>query len=185
MAINLQKGQRISIGLSKVQVGLGWDPNQGTGQEYDLDASAFMLNVKRKIPNDNYFVFFNNKYSPDGSVEGADDDLTGGSSENGDDEVIKVDLNKVDESIQEIIFIVTIHESKERGQNFGQVNNSYIRVVDETKNEEIARYELEEDFSIETAIEFGRLYLKNGEWKFQAIGNGYNESLEYFVNKYS
>ena len=185
MAINLEKGQRISVGLSQVTIGLGWDPNQGTGHDFDLDASAFMLAENKKIPQDEYFVFYNNKYSPDGAVEGADDDTTGGSSDEGDDEQIKVNLDKVDPKIQEIVVVVTIHDSGTRKQNFGQVRNSYIRLVDESKDEEIAKYELEEDYSIETAVEFGRLYRKGNEWKFQAMGDGYKEDLGFFVSKYT
>lgn len=184
MAINLQKGQRIALGLSNVTLGLGWDPNQNTGNDFDLDASAFCLGDNGKIPQDEYFIFYNNKYSPDGAIEGADDDTTGGASD-GDDEEIKVNLSKVDPKIKEIVFVVTIHESQQRKQNFGQVRNSYIRIVDESSNEEIAKYELEEDFSVETSVEFGRLYRKDNEWKFQAMGDGYKEDLNYFVSKYS
>lgn len=185
MAINLQKGQRVSIGLSKVTLGLGWDPNQSTGSDFDLDASVFCLGENGKIPSDEYFIFYNNKFSPDGAVEGADDDQTGGASDGGDDEQIKVDLNKVDPKIQQIVCVVTIHDAKPRKQNFGQVRNSYIRILNEEDGSELAKYELEEDFSIETSVEFGRLYRKNGAWKFQAIGDGYQEDLEYFVNKYN
>jgi len=124
MAINLQKGQRISVGLSKVTLGLGWDPNQSTGHEFDLDASVFCLGANKKLPKDEYFVFFNNKFSPDGAVEGADDDQTGGASDGDDDEQIKVDLTKVDAQIQEIVCVVTIHDAGIRKQNFGQVRNS-------------------------------------------------------------
>lgn len=185
MAINLSKGQRIDVGLQRLSVGLGWDPNQGTGHDFDLDASTFMLGANGKIPTEQYFVFYNNKFSPDGSVEGADDDTTGGASDGDDDEIIKVDLAKVDKSIEELIFVVTIHDASGRGQNFGQVRNSYIRIVDESNNTEIAKYELEEDFSIETSVEFGRLYRKDGGWKFAALGNGYKEDLGFFVNKYN
>lgn len=182
--INLQKGQRIEIGLSKVGVGLGWDPNQSTGYDFDLDASAFMLNASKKIPADEYFVFYNNPLSPDKSVESSGDDLTGGNSADGDDEILTVDLQKVDASIQEIIFTVTIHEADLRKQNFGQVHNSYIRIYNANTNEEIARYDLDEDFSVETAVEFGRLYRRGGEWKFEALGIGYKGGLQYFVDKY-
>ena len=156
MAITLEKGQRIGIGLSKVSVGLGWDPNEGTGFDFDLDASAFMLGSNKKIPNDNYFIFYNNPKSPDGAVESTGDDTTGGNSDGGDDETLNVDLQKVDPSIQEILFVATIYKADERKQNFGQVRNSYIRIYNSITNEEIARYDLDEDFSIETAVEFGR-----------------------------
>lgn len=185
MAINLQKGQRETIGFSRIEVGLGWDPNQGTGSEFDLDASAFMLGSNGVIPQDEYFIFYNNKFSPDGAVEGADDDTTGGASDGDDDETIKVDLTKVDQKIHEIVFVVTIHDAGGRNQNFGQVRNSYIRIVDAANNTEIAKYELEEDFSIETSVEFGRLYRKDNEWKFQAMGDGYKEDLNFFVQKYT
>src|SRR5674476_343534 len=127
MAINLQKGQRIGLGLSKVGVGLGWDPNSGTGFDFDLDASAFMLGQNKKIPQDEYFVFYNNPKSPDGAVESSGDDLTGGNSD-GDDETLTVDISKLDANIQEIIFTVTIHDYEARKQNFGQVRNSFIRI---------------------------------------------------------
>jgi tellurium resistance protein TerD len=185
MAINFQKGQRIEIGLQKVGVGLGWDPNESTGYDFDLDASAFMLGENKKLPKDEFFVFYNNQKSPDGAVESSGDDLTGGNSDGGDDETLMVDLSKVDSRIQEILFTVTIHEAEQRRQNFGQVRNSYIRIYNANTNEEIAKYDLDEDFSIETAVEFGRLYKRNGEWKFEAIGNGYKGGLQYFVNKYA
>ena len=185
--INLEKGQRISMdkSLSLVGVGLGWDPNEGSGYDFDLDASAFMLGSKGKIPAVEYFVFYNNPKSPDGSVESTGDDLTGGNSDGGDDETLNVDLTKVDPQIQEIIFTATIYKAAERRQNFGQVRNSYIRIYDAKTNTEIARYDLDEDFSIETAVEFGRLYRYNGEWKFEAIGNGSKGGMESLVNKYA
>ncbi|MEM6725084.1 MAG: TerD family protein [Bacteroidota bacterium] len=185
MAINLEKGQRMSLGLTNIKLGLGWDPNQSTGADFDLDASVFCLGENGKIPEDKYFIFYNNKYSPDGAVEGAEDDQTGGASDGGDDEEIKVNLTKLSPIIQELVFVVTIHDAVKNGQNFGQVRNSYIRIVDEQSDSEIAKYELEEDFSVETSVEFGRLYRKNGEWKFQATGEGYKEDLGYFVNKYN
>lgn len=185
--INLEKGQRISMdkSLSLVGVGLGWDPNEGSGYDFDLDASAFMLGSKGKIPADEYFVFYNNPKSPDGSVESTGDDTTGRNSDGGDDETLNVDLTKVDPQIQEIIFTATIYKAAERRQNFGQVRNSYIRIYDAKTNTEIARYDLDEDFSIETAVEFGRLYRYNGEWKFEAIGNGSKGGMESLVNKYA
>ena len=182
--INLQKGQRIEIGLSKVGVGLGWDPNQSTGYDFDLDASAFMLGENGKLPQDEFFVFYNNPLSPDQAVESSGDDMTGGNSDGGDDETLSVDLTKIDARIKEIIFTVTIHKAEERRQNFGQVRKSYIRVYNAVSNEEIARYDLDEDFSVETAVEFGRLYKRNGEWKFEAVGQGYKGGLQFFVDKY-
>ena len=180
----MEKGQRIEIGLSKVSVGLGWDPNEGSGFDFDLDASAFMLGANKKLPKDEYFVFYNNQKSPDGSVESTGDDLTGGNSDGGDDETLNVDLTKVDPQVQEIIFTATIYKAEERKQNFGQVRNSYIRIYNSITNEEIARYDLDEDFSIETAVEFGRLYRRNGEWKFEAMGIGNKGGLQALVNKY-
>ena len=182
--INLQKGQRIEIGLSKVGVGLGWDPNQSTGYDFDLDASAFMLGENGKLPQDEFFVFYNNPLSPDQAVESSGDDMTGGNSDGGDDETLSVDLTKIDARIKEIIVTVTIHKAEERRQNFGQVRNSYIRIYNAVSNEEIARYDLDEDFSVETAVEFGRLYKRNGEWKFEAVGQGYKGGLQFFVDKY-
>ena len=183
MAISLEKGQRIEIGLSKVSVGLGWDPNQGTGYDFDLDASAFMLGENKKLPKDEFFVFYNNQKSPDGAVESTGDDLTGGNSD-GDDETLNVDLTKVDSKVQEIVFVATIYKAEERRQNFGQVRNSFIRIYNTITNEEIARYDLDEDFSVETAVEFGRLYRRNGEWKFEAMGIGSKGGLQALVNKY-
>ena len=184
MAISLEKGQRIEIGLSKVSVGLGWDPNEGSGFDFDLDASAFMLGGNKKLPKDEFFVFYNNQKSPDGAVESTGDDLTGGNSDGGDDETLNVDLSKVDSQVQEIIFTATIYKAEERKQNFGQVRNSYIRIYNSITNEEIARYDLDEDFSIETAVEFGRIYRRNGEWKFEAMGIGNKGGLQALVNKY-
>lgn len=183
--INLQKGQRISVSLTKVGVGLGWDPNDSSGYDYDLDASAFMLNSSGKLPADEYFVFYNNQVSPDGAVESTGDDTTGGNSDGGDDETLLVDLNKVNPAVQEILFTVTIYEAEERSQNFGQVHNSYIRIYNIVTGEELARYELDEDFSVETAIEFGRLYRRNDEWRFEAVGNGFKGGLQYLVNRYA
>lgn len=184
MAINLEKGQRIKIGLQQIGIGLGWDPSR-TGADFDLDASAFMLGDNGKLPADEFFVFYNNLESPDGAVKSARDDLTGRNSDEGDDETISVDLEKIDPRIKEIIFTASIHKAEERHQNFGQVHNSYIRVYDAISNEEIAKYDLDEDFSIETALEFGRLYLRNGEWKFEAMGNGYKGGLAMFLDKYN
>ncbi|KAA6347279.1 General stress protein 16U [termite gut metagenome] len=184
MAINLTKGQRIEIGLSKVGVGLGWDPNEGTGFDFDLDASAFMLGENKKLPQDEFFVFYNNPKSPDDAVESSGDDTTGGSSD-GDDETLTVDLAKVSPKIKEIIFTVTIHDFETRKQNFGQIRNSFIRIYNAETNEEIAKYELDEDFSIETAVEFGRLYKRGNEWKFEAMGIGYRGGLQHFVAKYT
>lgn len=184
MAINLQKGQKIDIGLSNISVGLGWNPNEGTGSAFDLDASAFMIDASRAIPSEGYFVFYGNTDSPDGAVHHTGDDPTGGNSAGGDDESLVVDLTKIDAAIGEILFVVTIHDAAARRQNFGQVRDSYIRLVDNANGSEIAKYELGEDFSIETGVEFGRLYKRDGKWKFEASGIGYKEDLGYFLGKY-
>ncbi len=184
MAINLQKGQKIDIGLTKMSVGLGWTPNEGTGEAFDLDASAIMIDSNRLIPKEEFFVFYGNFDSPDKALHHTGDDPTGGNSEDGDDETIQVDLLKVDNKIIEILFIVTIHDAINRKQNFGQVRNSYIRIVNDINGQEVAKYELGEDFSIETAVEFGRLYKKDGKWKFEASGIGYNADLSFFLSKY-
>lgn len=184
MAINLQKGQKIDIGLIKMSVGLGWNPNEGTGHDFDLDASAFMIDKSNKIPAPNFVVCYGNFDSPDKAIHHTGDDPTGGNSADGDDEVIEIDLSKVHASVQQILFVVTIHEFESRRQNFGQVRDSYVRIVDNLTGQEIAKYELGEDFSIETAVEFGRLYRREGKWKFEASGIGYKESLDFFTEKY-
>ena len=200
MAINLQKVQKIDICLSKITVGLGWDPNEGTGHDFDLDASAIMINSERKLLSDNHFIFYNNlcglghdnpnqcknnNCSPGQfGLLHTGDDPDGKSSDGDDDEAIEIDLSKVSQDVQEILFVVTIAEFEARRQNFGQVRNSYIRIVDNSNNQEIAKYELDEDFSIETGIEFGRLYKRNGEWKFEASGIGYKADLSFFLEKY-
>lgn len=182
--INLEKGQRVNVELQKFTIGLGWDTNESdTGADYDLDASAFILGENRKILSDEYFVFYNNLKSPDGSVTHTGDNLTG--EGDGDDESIRVDLSKINPKAVEICFVVTIHEADERRQNFGQVRNSFIRIYNTETGEEIMKYELEEDFSIETSVEFGRLYKKNGQWKFEAIGVGYKQGLAGYLAKYN
>ncbi|HWW40630.1 MULTISPECIES: TerD family protein [Pedobacter] len=183
MAINLQKGQRENIGAPKFTIGLGWDTNSSTtGTAFDLDASVFMLNDQKKLVSDENFVFYNNLISPDGAVEHTGDNLTGDGD--GDDEQIKVDLTKVDSKVSEICIVVTIHEADQRRQNFGQVRNSFVRIFDPVTNEELLNYELDEDFSIETAVEFGRIYKREGKWKFEAVGMGMKGGLQDYVNKY-
>ena len=182
--INLEKGQRVTIELSKFTIGLGWDTNQtDTGFDFDLGASAFILGENKKILADEYYVFYNNLKSPDGSVEHTGDNLTGEGE--GDDESIRIDLTRIDPRATEICFVVTIHQAAERRQNFGQVRNSFIRIYNSETGEEIARYDLEEDFSVETAVEFGRLYKKNGQWRFEAMGVGYKHGLDKFLEKYN
>ncbi len=184
MAINLEKGQRVKVELPKFTVGLGWDANQtSTGVDFDLDASAFMNGENGKIPADEFFVFYNNLQSPDEAVTHTGDNLTGEGE--GDDESINIDLSKIDPRVKEIIFVVTIHKADERRQNFGQVHNAFIRIYDTTTGEEILRYDLDEDFSVETAVEFGRIYKRNGEWKFEAIGTGQKAGLAEYLKKYN
>lgn len=184
MAINLQKGQRENINAPKFTIGLGWDTNtSSTGLGFDLDASVFILGDNKKVLSDSHFIFYNNLKSPDGSVEHTGDNLTGDGD--GDDEQIKIDLTKIDPSVKEICIVVTIHDAETRKQNFGQVRNSFIRIVDDSNNTELVKYELEEDFSIETAVEFGRIYNREGQWKFEAIGMGQKGGLEDFLNKYN
>ncbi|WP_212005074.1 TerD family protein [Chitinophaga sp. HK235] len=184
MAINLQKGQRQAINAPKFTIGLGWDTNaSSTGTSFDLDASIFVMGENKKILSDQHFIFYNNLVSPDGAVEHTGDNLTGEGS--GDDEQIKIDLSKVDPRVTEICVVVTIHEADARRQNFGQVRNSYVRVFDSVTNEVILKYELEEDFSIETAVEFGRIYKRNDEWKFEAVGVGMKGGLQDYLNKYN
>lgn len=184
MAINLEKGQRVNVNLPKFVVGLGWDANAATtGQDFDLDASVFVLGENKRLLSDGHFVFYNNLVSPDGAVEHTGDNLTGAGD--GDDESIKIDLSKINPNATEICFVVTIHDADNRKQNFGQVRNSFVRVYNPNSNEEILKYELEEDFSIETAVEFGRLYKRNGEWKFEAVGVGQKGGLQDYLTKYN
>lgn len=188
MGINLGKGERINLskdapGLKKIGVGLGWDTNAtDTGFDFDLDASVFMLNGSGRIPSEKFFVFYNNLTSPDGSVQHTGDNRTGDGD--GDDETLLVDLSLINQEIQEMVFVVTIHEAEVRKQNFGQVRNAFIRLYDQASGKEVAKYDLDEDFSRETALEFGRLYKKDNEWRFQAVGQGFNSGLQGFVDKY-
>lgn len=185
MSINLKKGQKIVLGHTNVTIGLGWKPNENGGDEYDLDCSAFMLGADGKLLSDEYFVFYGNLTSPDKAVKHMGDDRTGGNSEDGDDEEIIIDVTKINPNVAEILFVVSIYEATERNQNFGQVRKSYIRLVDNNTNTEIAKYDLDEDFSIETIVEFGRLYKYNNEWKFDAIGIGQRKDLRFYTDKYS
>ena len=188
MPISLQKGQKVSLtkgnpGLTKVVVGLGWDVNNfDTGGDFDLDAAAFLLGENGKVTSSGDFVFYGNLQHPSGAVEHLGDNLTGAGD--GDDEQIKVDLSLVPENIQRVAFTVTIYDADVRRQNFGQVNNAFIRIVDESNGQEILRYDLGEDFSIETAAIFGELYKHNGEWKFNAIGSGYQGGLAALCANY-
>jgi len=184
MAINLQKGQRETINAPKFVVGLGWDANSSsTGSSFDLDASVFILNENKKLVSDEHFVFYNNPKSPDEAVIHSGDNLTGAGD--GDDEQIHVDLSKIASNAAEICIVVTIHEAEGRRQNFGQVRSSFIRIFDPVTNADLLKYELDEDFSIETAVEFGRIYKRNNEWKFEAIGAGMKGGLQDYLNKYN
>ncbi|EOS71131.1 tellurium resistance protein TerD [Lachnospiraceae bacterium MD308] len=188
MPISLKKGQKVSLtkgnpGLSKVVVGLGWDVNQfDTGGDFDLDAAAFLLGDSGRVTKSEDFVFYGNLSHPSGSVNHMGDNLTGEGE--GDDEQIKVELSKVPENVTKIAFTATIYEPEQRRQNFGQVNNAFIRIYNELTGEELLRYDLGEDFSIETAVVFGELYKNNGEWKFNAIGSGYQGGLAALCGNY-
>lgn len=188
MAVNLKKGQKIDLtkgnaGLSKLLVGLGWDTNKyDGGSDFDLDAAAFLLGSNGKAAHEQNFVFYSNLQDPSGAVHHLGDNLTGEGE--GDDEQITIDLTKVPADIDKIDFTVTIYEADERRQNFGQVSNAYIRVVNETNGEELVRFDLGEDFSIETAVVVGELYRHGGEWKFSAIGSGFQGGLAALVRNY-
>ena len=188
MAISLSKGGRVSLskeapGLKNIKVGLGWDANAtDTGTQFDLDASLFLLGADGKVVSDEHFIFYNNTTSPDGAVVHQGDNRTG--EGDGDDESIDIDLSKIAPEVDKIVFTVTIDEADSRGQNFGQVNNSFIRILNQDGGTEIAKYELDEDYSSETAINFGELYRKNGGWNFKAVGAGFNEGLAGFCKTY-
>ncbi|MFI1014258.1 TerD family protein [Streptomyces sp. NPDC020965] len=180
MGVSLSKGGNVSLskeapGLTAVVVGLGWDVRSTTGTDFDLDASALLVDGSGKVLSDQHFVFFNNLKSPDGSVEHTGDNLTGEGE--GDDEQIKVNLAGVPAEAQKIVFPVSIHEGETRQQSFGQVRNAFIRVVNQADNNELARYDLSEDASTETAMVFGELYRNGAEWKFRAVGQGYASGL--------
>jgi tellurium resistance protein TerD len=180
MGVSLSKGGNVSLtksapGLTAVIVGLGWDPRTTTGADFDLDASAIMCDVNGKVLSDAHFVFFNNLVSPDGSVEHSGDNLTGGGD--GDDEQIKVNLAAVPAECDKITFPVSIYDAETRQQSFGQVRNAFIRIINQADNVELARYDLSEDASTETAMIFGELYRNVGEWKFRAVGQGYATGL--------
>lgn len=188
MAISLSKGQKVDLtktnpGLSKVVVGLGWDVNKyDGGHDFDLDASVFLLGANGKAGSEKDFVFYNNMQGADGAVTHTGDNRTGVGD--GDDEQVKVDLQSVPASIEKIAFTITIHDAQARGQNFGQVSNAYARIMNEETGEEIIRYDLGEDFSIETAVVVGELYRHNGEWKFNAIGSGFQGGLAALCANY-
>jgi tellurium resistance protein TerD len=187
MALSLSKGGNLSLskeapGMTKVLVGLGWDARSTDGQDFDLDASAFLLKADGKVRADSDFIFYNQLKSTDGSVEHTGDNRTG--EGDGDDEAIKVDLSKVPADIDRIAFTVTIHEAETRKQNFGQVRGAFIRIVNQDNNSEVARYDLAEDASTETAMIFAELYRNGSEWKFRAVGQGFNGGLKPLAESY-
>ncbi len=180
MAVSLSKGGNVSLskeapGLTAIIVGLGWDARVTDGSGFDLDASAFLLNDGGKVRGDADFIFYNNKTSADGSVVHQGDNQSGVGE--GDDETLTIDLSKVPADVQKVAFSVTIHEAEARRQNFGQVSNAYIRVLNKADNKEIARYDLSEDYSTETAMIFGEIYRSGAEWKFKAVGQGFAGGL--------
>ena len=180
MAISLTKGGNVNLSkeapnLTNIAVGLGWNPRATDGQAFDLDAIAFLVNESGKVRADTDFIFFNNLKSSDGSVEHTGDNRTG--EGDGDDEVIKVDLSKVPADVSKVVFCAVIYDGQARNQNFGQVANAYIRIVNTQGGAEVARYDLSEDSSTETAMIFGELYKNNGEWKFRAVGQGFAGGL--------
>ncbi|MBW0269768.1 chemical-damaging agent resistance protein C [Nocardia sp. MH4] len=187
MSVTLAKGGNVSLSkqtdnLTKVAVGLGWDVRTTTGADHDLDASALATGANLKVLSDQHFVFYNNLRSPEGTIEHTGDNLTGAGD--GDDEVINVDLAATPPTITNIFFPVSIHDAQARGQSFGQIRNAYIRVTDAITGVELARYDLSEDASTETAMVFGELYRHNSEWKFRAIGQGYASGLAGIARDY-
>lgn len=188
MAISLAKGQKVDLtktnpGLTKVVVGLGWDTNKyDGGKDFDLDSSVFLLGENGKIVGEEGFIFYNQPRNANSSVIHSGDNRTGDGA--GDDETVKIDLSQVPANVQRIAFTITIHEAEQRNQNFGQVSNSYARILNEATGEELIRYDLGEDFSIETAVVCGELYRHNGEWKFQAIGSGFGGGLEALARNF-
>ena len=187
MAVSLSKGGNVSLtkeapGLTEVVVGLGWDPRVTDGSEFDLDASVFIVGENGKVLNDGSFVFYNTKTSPDGNVVHQGDNRSGAGE--GDDEQVNVNLSGFAPETKKLVFAVTIHEADARKQSFGQVSNAYIRVLNKADGKEIARYDLSEDASTETAMVFGELYSHNGEWKFKAIGQGFAGGLAPLASSY-
>ena len=187
MAISLTKGQNVSLSktdpsLKNVLVGLGWDARSTDGQNFDLDASVFMATENGKVPSDRHFIFYNQLVSPCGGVEHTGDNLTGDGD--GDDESVIVCLDKVESNIKSLFITVTIHDAEARRQNFGQVSNAFVRIVNNDTSDEIVRFDLSEDYSTETAMVFGEIYRHNGEWKFRAIGQGYTGGLYSLCQQY-
>lgn len=190
MSINLQKGQKISLSkgnpsLSEVQIGLGWDTKKyDGGYDFDLDASVFVCGANGKCRKDTDFIFYNNLTSEDGAIKHMGDDRTGGNSDDGDDELIMINLKQLSPDVAKIAITATIFDPIQRRQNFGMVSNAYIRVVDAATNTELVRFNLGEDYSIETALVVGEIYRNNGEWKFNAVGAGYQGGLAALCRNY-
>ncbi len=187
MAISLQKGGNVSLSkeapsMSKMLIGLGWDVRATDGAAFDLDASAFMLKADGKVRNDNDFIFYNNAKSSDGSLEHSGDNRTGEGE--GDDESLIIDFSKVPADVEKVAICVTIHDAEARKHNFGMVSTAYVRCVDHANNTEIARFDLSEDASVETAMIFGEIYRHSGEWKFKAIGQGFKGGLGPLAKNY-
>lgn len=190
MAIDLKKGQRASLDSSMkwALVGLGWDTNKyDGGHDFDLDASAFLLGANGKIRNDSDFIFYNNTEHPSGAVKHTGDNLTG--EGDGDDEVIIIDFTKIPSDVKKIAICVTIHDAEARNQNFGQVSNAYIRIAkmaneNDMNGEPVLKFDLEEEFSIETALVVAEIYNKDGEWKFNAVAAGYQGGLAAIVKSF-
>ena len=187
MAISLNKGGNLSLSktdptLVRILIGLGWDERATDGASFDLDASAFLLTASGKVRGDHDFIFYNQLKSQDGSVEHTGDNRSG--QGDGDDETLLVDLSKVSPEIEKIAITVTIHDAQTRGQNFGQIANAFIRVVNQDTNVEVVRFDLAEDYSTETAMVFGEVYRHNGEWKFRAVGQGYAGGLAAMCQQY-
>ncbi|HEU5150430.1 MAG TPA: TerD family protein [Iamia sp.] len=187
MGVSLSKGGNVSLskeapGLNRILIGLGWDVRATDGQDYDLDASVFLLNAEGRVRSDSDFIFYNNLTSTDGSVEHTGDNRTGEGE--GDDEAIKVSVNQVPADVDKLVVAVTIHDAQARNQNFGQVENAFIRIVNDENGTEIARYDLSEDASVETAMIFGEVYRHGAEWKFRAVGQGYTGGLGPLAQSY-
>ena len=187
MAISLNKGGNLSLSktdpnLVRVLIGLGWDERVTDGAAFDLDASAFLLTASGKVRGDHDFIFYNQLKSQDGAVEHTGDNRSG--QGDGDDETLLVNLSKVAPEVEKIAITVTIHDAKARGQNFGQIANAFIRVVNQDTNVEVVRFDLAEDYSTETAMVFGEVYRHNGEWKFKAVGQGYSGGLAAMCQQY-
>lgn len=187
MSISLAKGQKVDLTktnptVKSFKIGLGWNPNSAVGGSFDIDVSAFVLGADSKRVSDSHFVFYNNLKSPNDFVIHNGDNLTGAGE--GDDETLVIDFSKVSATEKSVVFVVTIHEATTKNQNFGQITGSYIRICDNVSGTEIMKYDLNEDYSVETAMVFGKLYEKDGEWKFEAVGTGMRGGLQDYLNQY-